>query len=373
MHKPLESVTALAHFSLSEQDLARAVAALQHETNWQEWINQIELHGLSGFANKHMEEHELPIPEELRMPLKALKVRHQSAARARYKVLCEIDTVFKDNEVPYLGLKGAALMPYLFKHDYLRPMRDMDLLLPESVLNKAGDLLRDIGFDLPHQQPSKFMRDMHQLPNATKMVDGFKCSVELHRDGISREVPGHFYYPVSSVARQPVRWHDLTFDALEDVQMLHQVCKHLEGLHSGAVLKLINIMDVVGLAQHVLQQGKWEQLETSYPHVLNTLRCIHMLTPLPEPLVAQLQKASPMPNKSLSGVGEIMGSLRNALLADRTLQQRYQLLLRPSDWWLHLYYNVDPNRSLFWVKWLKHPLRVANWLSRRLYSGLLGG
>jgi len=370
MHTPRASVIALARFSFSASELEHLRAELLAEDDWQAWIDQIEAHGLSGFANKHVDEHDLPIPDAVRLPLKVLKVRHQSAARARHKVLSEVDAVFKAHQIPYLGLKGAALMPHLFKEGYLRPMRDMDLLLPESVLLQAADLLREIGFDLPREQPSKFMRDMHQLPNATKTVDGFTCSIELHRDGISREVQGHLYYPEPSDARQTINWSGLQFEALEDLKMLHQVSRHLEGLHPGAVLKLINVMDVIGLAQRLLGQGRWAELKSRYPHVLNTLRCLHELTPLPEALRNELL---PLAKDELSGVGEIMGSLRNALVSNRSLAERYQLLLRPSDWWLHLYYNVDPNESLFWVKWFKHPARVINWLSRRLYSGLLGG
>jgi len=370
MHKPLESVVVLAHFALSEQGRARAVAALEKETDWQKWINHVELHGLSGLVNKHLDEHDLPIPQALHVPLKALKVRHQAAAGARFKALTEIDQIFKANAIPYLGLKGVSLMPHLFKEDHLRPMRDMDLLLPDASLNRAGELLRDLGFNLPHEQPSKFMRDMHQLPNATKTVDGFMCSVELHRDGISREVSGHLYFPDSAPSRQQILWRGLEFDALQDIAMLHQVCRHLEGLHSGAVLKLINVVDVVVLAQHVLEAGKWNELESTYPHVTNSLRCLHLLTPLPDSLQ---QALAPLSSRPVADVGEIMGSLRNALITSRPMRDRLQLLFRPSDWWLYLYYNVDPTKSLFLIKWFKHPLRVATWLGRRAYSGLLGG
>ena len=73
MHTPLHSVTALARFELVGDHLLYAKEVLSHETDWQEWINQIELHGLSGFVNKHMDEHKLPIPDALVLPLKALK------------------------------------------------------------------------------------------------------------------------------------------------------------------------------------------------------------------------------------------------------------------------------------------------------------
>ncbi len=370
MHTPLPSVIALARFDLLGEHLAHAQACLSQETDWQEWINQIELHGLSGFANKHMAEHDLPVPDALIMPLKALKVRHTAAAEARYQSLCEIDAIFKQRGLPYVALKGAALMPHLFKQGYLRPMRDMDLLMPRESLAQAADCLREIGFDLPDAQPSKFMRDMHQLPNATKTVNGMTSSVELHNDGISREVSGHFYYPKVASSFQTVTWGELQFQALEDVQMLHQVSKHLEGLHSGAVLKLINVMDVIGLAELVASSGQWARLEQQYPHVINTLRCLHLLTPLPTVLQ---QRVGQLPTQAPSGVGQIMGSLRAALLGDKSLIEKMKPLLLPSDWWMHLYYNVSPNKSLLWIKLVRHPLRVSNWLLRRVYSGLLGG
>lgn len=370
MHTPLPSVVCLARFSLSEPYLKVAQQALLEETDWQEWINQIELHGLSGFANKHMEECDLPIPDALIMPLKALKVRHTSASQARYQTLFEMNAAFGDRQIPYLALKGAALMPGLYKEGYLRPMRDVDLLLPEQVLDRAAHCLRGIGFDLPQEQPSKFMRDMHQLPNATKVVNGFVSSVELHRDALSREIVGNLHFPESASNRQTIQWRDIQFQALEDVLMLHQVTRHLEGLHSGAVLKLINVMDVIGLSQRVLENGDWPRLCQQHPHVINTLCCLHLLTPLPMPLQHAIAN---LPLNEPSGIGQIMGSLTSILMDKKSLSRRLQQLLLPSDWWLFVYYNVHPDASLVWIKLVRHPLRVANWLARRLYSKLLGG
>jgi len=369
MHIPLPSVIALARHELVGEHLSHAKKVLSQESDWQEWINQIELHGLSGFANKHLAEHGLPIPSQVSLPLKALKARHTAAANARYQVLCEIDSVFKQNSIPYVALKGAALMPYLFKEGYLRPMRDMDLLLPQEYLLKAAECMRSIGFDLPETQPSKFMRDTHQLPNASKTVNGMLCSVEIHHNGVSRDTSGNLFYPKSADSFNVISWGELKFQSLEDVQMLHQVTKHLQGVHPGGFLKLINVMDVVGLAEHILASGQWQNLERRYPHVINALRCIHLLTPLPDSLQRQIGEI----NRRPEGVGQIMASLTTILLQKRHFLKTFKLLFLPSDWWLHLYYNVDPNASLLWVKLVRHPLRISNWLLRRAYSSLRGG
>ena len=370
--KPMDSVVALAHMALTPAQASEASALLSalDEQQWPHWLNQIETHGLAGLAAKHISEHAIATPSDIRLSLKALNIRHRAAAQARLSVLTEIDAIFKQHDLPYLALKGAALMPHLYLSEELRPMRDMDLLLPKNRIHESADYLREIGFTIPDQQPSEYMRDMHQLPNATKTVNGFLCSVELHLDGISREVPGHFYYPEKPSDLQTVEWQGLRFNALEDHLFLHQVAKHLEGLHPLATLKLINVVDVIALAEHVLDTGDWARMQEAHPHVINTLRCLHLYTPLPASLQAQLQ---PMPSKTVSGVGEIMGSLRSALTHKQPLVERLQKLFQPSDWWLHLYYNVDPDKSLIWVKLVKHPLRILNWLSRRVYSKARGG
>ena len=372
----MDSVVALAHMALTASQASAASDLLSglSEEQWPQWLEQIEVHGLSGLASKHISEHGLDTPADIKLSLKALIIRHRAAAKARHSVLSEIDAIFKQHNLPYLALKGAALMPHLYLTEELRPMRDMDLLVPKDRILESGDYLREIGFDIPAEQPSKFMRDMHQLPNATKTVDGFLCSVELHLDGISREVPGHFYYPELDSDLQSIEWNGLTFNALEDHLFLHQVSKHLEGLHPKASLKLINVVDVIAFAEHILKKGEWAQLEQTHPHIINTLRCLHLYTPLPDSLQEQLKPLfTNTSRKTISGVGEIMGSLRSALVQKQPLRERFRILFQPSDWWLHLYYNVDPEKSLLWIKCVKHPLRILNWLSRRLYSRIRGG
>lgn len=364
MPAPQKSVVALARFDLNQVQIEYAHAQLKAVTDWTSWINQIELHGLSGFANKHIREHDLPVPKETKMSLRGLTIRHQATANARYQTLAEIDAAFTELGIAYLGLKGVALAPLIFVDDAMRPMRDMDLLLPRKDLNQAADAMRELGFHLPYEQDTKYQRDMHQLPNATKKVNGFTISVELHHDGISREVPGHFYYPESQSHMQRVQWRDFDFNALEDIRLTHQVSKHLEGLHAQALLKLINVVDVVGLSMRILQTDQWARLQSEYPHVINTLRCLHLYTPLPEPLQ---KKLAPLSELTVSGVGTIMGSMREP----GPFKQRFRKLFLPSDWWMYLYYNVNPEKRLVWIKLVRHPLRLLNWLSRRLYSRAL--
>ena len=192
-----KAVSSLARFAFSEEQLSFAHNELSRVTDWRAWVNEVEVNGLSGIVSKHVSEQGLTVPKPVAIQLKALNLRHRQAAEARFEAWSEMHDAFLDAGIPYVALKGAALMPYLYKDAMLRPMRDMDFLLPESHLLQSADVLRGLGFKLSDDQPSKFMRDMHQLPNATKRVNGFLISIELHRDGISREVPGHYYFPTN--------------------------------------------------------------------------------------------------------------------------------------------------------------------------------
>jgi hypothetical protein len=75
----------------------------------------------------------------------------------------------------------------------------------------------------------------------------------------------------------------------------------------------------------------------------------------------------------ISGVGDTMVSPKNIMRSRNSRSVQLKLLFSPSDWWLHLYYNVDPSNSLFIVKTIRHPATILAWLAQRLYSRLLGG
>ena len=173
-------------------------------------------------------------------------------------------------------------MPHIYKVAELRPMRDMDILMPVEQLQKAASVMRELGYNLPTEQPSKFMRDMHQLPNASKKVNGFLVSVGGCTTMESRaKCRVTFISPRLKNQFQTIDWQGIPVNALADLPFAHQVSKHLEGLHTGALLKLINVMDVVGLAQHIVANGQLDELAKEYPHVMNTLRCLHAYIPLP--------------------------------------------------------------------------------------------
>lgn len=338
--------------------------------NWQSLLADAELYAISGFVHKHVHEHELKIPGQVRLALKGLAIRHHAAAKARHKIIVEISDAFAKQGIKFVALKGLALAVMIYPEVRLRAMRDMDILVPPVCKFQAGDILKELGFELPDEQPSKYMRDSHQLPNATKKVDGYTISVEVHHDALTRDVKGHLNFNEADGQIRTVDWDGVELNILNHELMLHQVSRHLEGMHPGSVLKLINVMDVVLYAEQFIDEIDWQVVKRDYSHVINTLKCLHLIIPLS----LGLQKiVGQVPSKRPKGVGEIMPSLSAIINKRSKLSEISKNLLFPPGWWLHLHYNCDPSSSLLMVKLLHHPMNVAKWLFNRLISRLLGG
>lgn len=345
-------------------------AALSCVDQWDQFLQLAELYGVAVWLNDGISRWGISIPKPALLALKALSIRHSAAADARYALMVQLSDAFLQAGIPFAALKGVALAPMVYARDALRPMRDIDILVPSGEQQRAGQLLQSIGFDLPEQQPTKYMRDSHQLPNATKVVNGFTISVEVHHDGLSRDVPEHLYYQDVASQLQTVRWRELEFLTLGHEHMLHQVARHLAGLHPGAVLKLVNVLDVVLYAEKYRAEIDWSIIQQQYSHVLNTLKCLHYIVPLSAELRAAIGGVSVTP---VSGVGETAKSLSQVFAANLAFRNRLAMLLMPPDWWMHMYYNVDPESSLLPAKLFRHPMRLLSWFWKRLYSRLLGG
>ncbi|MBT8115694.1 MAG: nucleotidyltransferase family protein [Arenicella sp.] len=360
----------ITRLRLNDEEGARLLEQLEAITDWPGLLEQIELNALAPLLAEHIRELNLAIPLEALVSLKGLQMRHRGAADARYRAMQELSAAFAEHELPLVALKGLALAPMIYPSVALRPMRDIDLLVPRSRLAEAGELLVQLGFDLPESQPSRFMRSTHQLPNAEKQVDGFTVSVEIHHDALGRDVPGHLPYEAVADEVRTVQWQELELQTLGHEHQLHQVCRHLAGLHPGDFIKMINMLDAVAYAERFIDEIDWERIDRDYDHVLNTLQCLHSLVPLSPALQSKVGGDFA---GEISGQGEIMLAFRRIMKPQVSFGKKLRLLFNPSDWWMHMYYNVAPGNSLLFTRLVRHPLTLLKWLFQRAFSAIRGG
>jgi hypothetical protein len=279
-------------------------------------------------------------------------------------------------------LKGAALAHLVYAEPGHRPMSDLDLLTSPAVLTRAGELLNDLGFRCSHEATAGEPAHRHLAPHL-RIVDGVSVPVELHH----RLASTYGDWWLARLRAKLPKWlasqtvsteldgddgrttdfdlEDGTAQTLSLEKLLWHLCWHL-GSHVNVwdSARLIWMADIVGLAERYVAEIDWGQMQRTAPLVGRTLSLLHHITPLSESV---LECTGIDPDRRPQGVGQPFAgwprvSFREGLQDGRRRFLRETLV--PSEWWLHLHYGVGSNQSLFWVRWLRHPLETGARLLR---------
>jgi len=337
--------------------LARAATRLQ---NWQELPEAADAHGLAPLVYEHMTRVGIEMPAETRRELVSLVLLHRHANRVRFRVLGEILDAFFAAGIDVIVLKGAALAHLLYPSVALRQLSDIDLLVGRPHAARAQSLLARLGFMAPPVPLSRHLAGHHHLPGAIRTCDGQIVQVEIHHNALSRDAPGSL--TIERLTSRPQRFsvEGRAAYALGHADMLYHLCRHVA--ECAPLLRLIWVADVVGYATRYRHQIPWAEVRRRYPFVLNALSLLHLVTALPGELLEHVVPACAGVD---NGVGVAGKPLTEIFRKGRPLGDVGRDIFHPSDWWLRLYYGVGSDRSLWWHRWVRHPLHLANWLARR--------
>ncbi|MEA3292700.1 MAG: nucleotidyltransferase family protein, partial [Pseudomonadota bacterium] len=300
-------------------------------------------------------------PKNAALQLRALQLRHASFHQTRTRALKEILDALDSRSIRPLLLKGAALAWTIYPAPALRPMGDIDLLTRLEQAEEAQETLRGLGYDAPLAQ-RRFSANAHHLPAANRPTEGFNISVEIHRDALSRDIPQSLTMNSLSEPPRAFTLDDRAALALGHIDMLRHLCHHALEPFPGGRVRLIGIVDLLRYARLFRDETDWERIEQACPFVLNVLRCMHYIVPLPRELH---DIVAPPTAPSPDGAGETMGPLSVILAAGRPKREILQELFQPPAWWLHAAYNSPPESSLRGARLVRHPLRVARWFAVR--------
>ena len=355
----LPEIKLAACLNLPDAQAARLKQALAGLNNWTPLLNEAERNGLSALLYHHIKTHELPAPDHALRVLRALVVRHKHAHQARMEVLEEIIKALDERGIPVVLLKGAALVQTVYPSPELRPMSDLDLLVPPEHAARAQRELQRLGFNAPMTQRARAYQH-HHLPIAHKQVHGLTMQIEIHRRLLPPDARVTKDFHSLTRPLVPIKLGKYTVYALAHTDQLSHLCHHL--LLPGEYLRLNALLDVYAYAECYRKEFDWAALPQQQPFVYNALRCLHYHLPMPE----QLVRLVPPPEvPAPPGVGQILPPLSVIQHSHPTLRGQAQALFQCSAWWLHAFYGLPPERNLSSVRYLHHPLRVLLWLMQR--------
>jgi hypothetical protein len=327
---------------------------------WVTLAGTAEAHGLAPLAHACLLAHRHAVPAATMQQLEALVLRHRTWQRERTLALEEILEAFQKTSIDAVVLKGAALAWTTYPSPALRPMSDVDLLVPAAVASTARESLRGLGFDAP-DAARPFGGNAHHLPVASRSQNGVTISVEIHHDALSRDTPCSISMDNLTEPPRPFDLNGTRARALGHIDSLRHLTHHLLEPSWTGRLRLVGLVDLLRYALTFHDSIDWRRLESSYPFVINAVRCLHDLVSLP-PALARF--APPAGSPPLARAGETIRPLR-AIVSAGLSPAALRELLNPPDWWLHAYYGVPPNEPLTGVRFSRHPRRVARWVRLR--------
>ena len=356
---------ACACLELDEQRVHQINKLVANRKVWQGLAQRAERHGMAPLLYHHLKQLNVAIPDRTALQLKSLVLRHQRATKIRTKELMEVLQTLATNDIPVIVLKGAALAYALYPTPELRPMSDIDILVDEHKCQHAQRLLTSLGYGGANMYRPGAKFDHHHMAIAKKHIDGLTISVEVHRDALSPDAIGSL--TIDSLSSLPTAYTIENIQARHfgHIDMLLHLCRHLT--EPADETRLISIVDVYAFAEKYFVEIDWRNIKGQHSFIHNALRCLHAVSPLPVKLQPVLSPPE-NPATAIAGFGvPTLSSVSWNATRPRQNLRRIFLILHPPQWWLHLYYNVEPERkSVLTIRWIEHPLRIIYWLALRV-------
>ena len=361
-HEALLARCARPHISSEARD--DLVARARRISEWPRLLCLAEQHGVGPLLYHHLKPTLATLPAPVPRQLRSIYIRHRRTNEIRLRVLREILDAYEGAGIVAVVLKGPLLIDRVYGDPGLRPMSDLDLLVPKEQAIDAQILLGELGFSVRVPGPDESLTSHHHLSPAVRHVNGVPVMVEIHWNAFHT-----FLRESLELHARPA--HAIVFDAggdraysLAPEETLWHLCRHSVDFYTP--FRMIWGADVVGLVEAFLTTIDWGRVRQRYPFVLSTLSLLHCLAPLPEPVLRSgLVKAMQVPQ----GVGEgYAGWPWTPAGQWESIEECVQFLshtFNPSEWWLRLNYGTGGRKTGLWLARWRHVVALVRFQMSR--------
>ncbi len=343
--------------AVAAQKLAETVDSFQA---WDALIPLAEAHSLSPLLYTHLQSLDT-LPPNTKLQLQGLFLRHKRANEIRLAGLAQILAVLEAEQIPVIVLKGGALAPQIYPAPGLRPMSDLDILVPPAQVFTVQTILRDLGFtdSLPDDPTPP---DHRHLPVVMQTTAEMAVSVEIHRalGGTPRFPEGK---PFAELWKTAVSYPLATQTAhmLSHEDMLWHLYTHMVSEHT----RLIRIVDMVAFAEKFAQEIDWQLVKQQTPQVMAALSVLHFVMPLSDELRQTAGIATGPQPDGADVMLQDWPPLPRHLWGGKSRREIWQATFFPTEASLRLYYGIPVDRSITSCRWIRHPAQIMAWYVQR--------
>ena len=152
---------------------------------WQEWYAQEGLDHLDSGSYRllpltHQNLHQLGFQDTILGKLRGVRRRAWCESHYVFRQMSPILGLFQQHGIPTMLLKGAALTLLHYRDFGLRPMRDLDILVPEECAIEAVSLLEAEGWSRKTLPAVKLTDYYFSYPHSAEFSRGPKENFDLH-------------------------------------------------------------------------------------------------------------------------------------------------------------------------------------------------
>jgi transposase len=149
--------------------------------DWPRLVTAASVHGLAPllFAALKRSDHQFAIPAIERERLRWAYVRSSVSSRFAFQELSRWLDYFKRNQIPVIVLKGGALALTLYDDSSMRPMGDLDLLIPRDSMAQAQAALIEEGYQASIEMARGF-KDRFCVEQSFVRLDKRPAQIDLH-------------------------------------------------------------------------------------------------------------------------------------------------------------------------------------------------
>jgi hypothetical protein len=325
-----------------QEELAGLVAG---SLDWEQLLHKAWWHNITPLVFHHLMEmeHQGQVPPEVMARLKSAYLRHVVINLHFQSQLRQVQDVLEAQGVPVILLKGAALAGTVYPDIGLRPMGDLDILVPEEQAQIAHHAVQRMGFS-PAGATDEDHRHLPRLQRA-----GTAAQVEVHRHIVNRDTS--IYFDIQgfwrraqevSLARRQV-W----VLAPEDL-LIHLAINFFQDRRLKSMVALRQLCDIA-------EALRFHQDNISWKLFLENVRVYRLEGPVGCVLyLAQCLLDAPVPEEAAR---QLWPNGFNELQMERFTRRR---VLGTRDWVAHAL--VDPRQSY-------RPGTVVAAVLRRLFTG----
>jgi hypothetical protein len=355
---PLDRVLGLCASPVGTDAQTAALAAeLPDYPAWSALPQAAEAHGIAPLVDARLGQPALAplVPGATRAQLRGLTMRHRRANQLRQTLLAELADAFARRSLPLLVLKGGALAFSVYAEPGLRAMRDLDLLVRESELAAAAEVLRTLGYQADDEAGWADSRDhQHHQPALKRQVDGYTMTLEVHRQ-LGIPTP-HARKSLDELAEEavPLQVGGVEARTLGPVDMLVHV--HYHGFCTPLAwpdrLRLVSAADLFALVSAWHARIDWKLVAQRSPQLQHSLAWLSVLAPWP----AQVREAlslEAIPDAFALG-HDYHGWPRESTAERADLFRHVLDTWRPPAWWLRMRHGGRPGPLGYLGSWLRH-------------------